>query len=287
MPTLIHKFKLLTHKISEDDLMPWASMLTIYLLLSLFPIIMIITELISRFSLANPAILNYWTDLLPTDVYTTLRSIAEELVIEQDSTIIPTAVIITLWSASRGIMAIIKALNKAYGIRERRGYIRLRLLALSYTLGLILLIVITLSLIVFGNNIFGLVERWIALPAILTTLFAYLRYGLTVLFSLIFFIGLYNLCPSEKSGFYKVLPGALLASIGLIGISTIFSVYINYFSNLSYLYGSLTSFIIVILWLFIVSVVIMVGGEVNAVFSTQLLSSKENESTSPSSCKKP
>lgn len=270
MLTIIHKFKLLTRKISEDDILPWASLLTIYLLLSIFPIIMILTELVSRTSLANPALLNYWTDLLPTDVYKTLKSIAEELVVEQDSTIIPTAVIITLWSASRGMMAIIKALNKAYGIRERRSYFRLRLLALSYTLGLILLIVITLSLIVFGNNIFDLVDRSVDIPNILIILFGYLRYGLTVLFSLIFFIGLYNLCPSEKSGFYKVLPGALLASIGLIGISTIFSVYINYFSNLSYLYGSLTSFIIVILWLFIVSVVIMVGGELNAVFASQI-----------------
>lgn len=266
---MLDKLKTLIQKINDDDIMPWASMLTIYLLLSIFPLVIVLTEVVSRTSLNNPEILAYWTDLLPTDIYTTIKSIAEELVLKQDNSIIPAAIIITLWSASRGILAIIKALNKAYDIRESRGYIQLRLLAFSYTLGLILLIVLTLALIVFGNNILDLIGKQINIPDYMTTLISYLRYGLTVLFSLIFFIGLYNICPSQKVGFFKVLPGALLASIGLIGISTAFSIYIDYFSNLSYLYGSLTSFIIVIIWLFIVSVVIMVGGEVNAVFTPQ------------------
>ncbi len=260
-----HFFHLMK-KINEDDILPWASMLTIYLLLSIFPLMMILTEALSRFSLNNPELLAYWTDLLPPNIYSTLTSISEELVMRQSPTVIPTAALITLWSASRGILAIIKALNKAYGINEGRGYIRLRLLAFTYTLGLILLILLSLITIVFGNKILTLVTQKLTVPEQIEQIIGYLRYAVTLLFSLMFFIGLYNVCPSKKSGFHQVLPGAILATIGLTITSIGFSLYISYLGNLSYLYGSLSGFIVVILWLFVVSVLIMVGGEVNAIY---------------------
>lgn len=275
MLRLIAKIRLLSRKINQDDIMPWSSMLTIYLLLSIFPLVIVLTEVLSRTTLNNPELFAYWINLLPKSVFSTIESIAIELVGNQDSTIIPTALIITLWSSSRGILAIIKALNKAYNIKETRGYIRLRLLALSYTLGLVVLIVLVLFLVVFGNTLLSLVPASIQMPDSFSILIDALRYLLSVLFSFMFFVSLYNLCPSEKVGFVKVMPGALVASLGLIGVSMAFSFYINRISNLSYLYGSLTSVVILILWLFLVSVVIMVGGEVNAVFSSQI--GKENE----------
>lgn len=270
-----YKFWQLIRKIKEDDIIPWSSMLTIYLLLSIFPIIIILTALITRFSFYNPELLAYWTDLVPPNIYQTFRSISRELTMQQDSTVIPTATIITVWSASRGILAIIKALNKAYNIHENRGYIRLRVLAFYYTVGFITLIALALALVVFGNNLLSLILNWVTIPDPIQTLIGYMRYVVTVMFSLLFFISLYNVCPSEKTGIRKVLPGAVFASVGLIGISTVFSLYLDVFSDLSYLYGSLTGFIIVILWLFVVSVVIMVGGEINAVFFIDLPSSRK------------
>lgn len=270
MLVLIAKLRILTKKINEDDIMAWSSMLTIYLLLSIFPLVIVLTEVLSRTTLNNPEFFAYWINLLPDTVFSTIENIATELVGNENRTIIPTALIISLWSASRGILAIIKALNKAYNIQETRSYIRLRLLAFSYTLGLVVLIVLVLFLVVFGTALLGLVPDFLQIPTSFSLIIDALRYLLPVLFSFLFFISLYNLCPSVKVGFVKVLPGALVASIGLIGVSMVFSLYVNRISNLSYLYGSLTSVVILILWLFIVSVVIMVGGEVNAVFSSQI-----------------
>ncbi len=275
MQEFIVKLRTLTKKIKEDDIMPWSSMLTIYLLLSIFPLVIVLTEVLSRTTLNNPELFAYWINLLPETVFSTIENIATELVGNQSRTIIPTALIITLWSASRGILAIIKALNKAYNIKETRGYVRLRLLAFSYTIGLVVLIVLVLFLVVFGNTLLGLVPEFLHIPDFFSILIDAVRYLFTVLFSFIFFVSLYNLCPSVKISFVKVLPGALVASIGLIGVSMVFSIYVNRISNLSYLYGSLTSVVILILWLFIVSVVIMVGGEVNAVFSSQIGSKNE------------
>lgn len=268
MKNILRKLPILIRKINDDDIMPWASMLTLYLFLSIFPIIIVLTEVLSRTTLNNPELLSYWLELMPKSVNETINSIALELVGKQNTSVIPTAVIITLWSASRGMMAIISALNKAYNVKEYRSFIHLRLLAFFYTIGLMLLIVLTLVLIVFGSALINLIPDWLAIPDGLYALISTLRYGIPVLLGFVFFVSLYNACPTESIGFKKVLPGALLASIGLIGISILFSFYINHLTNLSYLYGSLTSVITLILWLFIVSVVIMVGGEVNAVFSS-------------------
>lgn len=270
MRAIYNKFRVLSRKINDDDIMAWASMLTIYLLLSIFPLIIVMTEVLSRTTLNNPELLSYWLDLLPESVLLTINNIAEGLIGQHDNTVIPTALIITLWSASRGMMAIIKALNKAYEVKEKRHFLQLRLLAFAYTLGLIILIVMTLALVVFGNTLLGLVPDWVVIPKGLSQILSATQYGIPILFSFLFFISLYNLSPSETIGFRKVLPGALLASFGLMGISIAFSFYINQLSNLTVLYGSLTSFIILILWLFTVSTVIMVGGEVNAVFSSEI-----------------
>ncbi len=268
MSKIVNQFKLLFHKIKDDDIMPWSSMLTIYLLLSLFPIIIIITEIISRASFNDPLVISYWVDLFPKPIYESFQAISVDIVKNDNATIIPIAIIITFWSSSRGILAIIKALNKAYEVKETRNYFQLRFLAVLYTLGLIFLIVISLALIVFGNNLYTLAMDVINLPLALEGLFSILRFVLTILFAFMFFMALYNLPPTVKVGFWKVLPGSIFASVGLIGISYAFSLYVQFFSNLSYLYGSLTGFIIIILWLFIVSVMIMVGGEINAVFSS-------------------
>lgn len=257
----------LVKKINKDEIIPWASMLTLYLLLSLFPMILILTEIISRITIADSKLTEYWSSILPEPVYDLVIGIATDAVAASSQALIPTAAVIALWSASRGMLAIIKVLNKAYQIEETRGYIHLRLLAFTYTVGLIMLILISLILVVFGNYLFGLLQNYWSLPLFILPLVRILRFALSMTFYMFFFVGLYNLSPTVQIGLVKVLPGALFSSLGIISVSIGFSFYLKYFSNLSYLYGSLTSIIILILWLFLVSITIMIGGEINAVFS--------------------
>ena len=261
----------LTRKVKNDDVMPWAALLTLYLLLSLFPLIIVMTDILARVTINDSEILKYLVAYLPTPVYDTLKLIVGDIIANHTNALIPTALVIAIWSASRGMMAIIKALNKAYDIKETRHYIQLRFLALVYTIGLILTILLSLGLVVFGSYLFNLLTNTLQIPAFITPLFTVLRLVIQLLFSCFFFVALYNLSPTISLGFYKVLPGAITTSLGILAISSLFSIYVRYFSNLSYLYGSLTGIIILILWLFLVSMVIMIGGEINAVFSKKKL----------------
>lgn len=191
-------------KIKEDDVFAWASMLTLFLLLSIFPIIILVTDLITRLSLNDPNITSYLIDMLPGPVFDTIKAISDDIKFNQSSSVIPTAIILALWSASRGgVLAIIHALNKAYEVKETRSYIRLRALALLYTLSFLVLIFITLLLVVFGNNIYNFIDANVDLPNFLDPLFSFLRFGVTLTFSMIFFLFLYNLPPTIKIGIKK------------------------------------------------------------------------------------
>ncbi|MDF1618387.1 YihY/virulence factor BrkB family protein [Petrocella sp. FN5] len=266
MAEFIKKLKQLFTKIDHDDITAWASMLTLFLMLSLFPLIILITDFVASTSFNDPAVTDYLIAILPAPIFETIQNIATDIELNRSTKVIPAALLVTAWAASKGILAIIQALNKAYDVVETRSYIKLRFLALFYTLGFILLIVLSLILIVFGNTIYGLIESNITVPEFISPIVIFLRFTITIVLSMIFFIFLYNLSPTVKVGFIKVLPGAVFSSLGLVAASSAFSIYVKYSTSLSYLYGSLTGFMALILWLFFISLIIMVGGEINAVF---------------------
>ncbi|WP_125135921.1 YihY/virulence factor BrkB family protein [Petrocella atlantisensis] len=266
MTEFIGKLKQLIDKIEKDDIMAWASMLTLFLLLSLFPLIILITDFVASTSFNDPNITEYLIGILPAPIFETIQTIAIDIEQNRSTQVIPAAIIIAMWAASKGILAIIQALNKAYDVVETRSYIKLRFFALLYTLGFILLIVLSLLLIVFGNTIYSFIENYITLPVFISPIVNLLRFTITMIFSMIFFVFLYNLSPTVQVGVVKVLPGSIFSSFGLIIASSAFSIYVKYSTSLSYLYGSLTGFMALVLWLYFISIIIMVGGEINAVF---------------------
>lgn len=267
MKAFFKKLQYFNKKIQKDDVFAWASMLTLYLLLSIFPIIILVTELVTRSSLNDPEVTGFLITMMPTPVFEAIEAIANDIELNRSASIIPISALVAFWSASRGMLAIIKALNKAYDVKETRNYFKLRALALIYTLGFLVLIIATLLLVVFGNNIFNFLATNINLPEFLSPLFDVVRFFVTIVFSMFFFLFLYNLSPTITIGIKKVLPGAILSSLGLIGSSSAFSLYVRVSKSLSYLYGSLTGFMILVIWLFLISVLIMIGGEVNVLFS--------------------
>ena len=266
MTDFSEKLKKLFKKINDDDITAWASMLTLFLMLSLFPLIILITDFVASTSFNDPNNTAYLIGILPPSVFETIEAIATDIEVNRSTKVVPAALLMTAWASSQGILAIIQALNKAYDVTETRSYLKLRFLALFYTLGFILLIVLFLLLIVFGNTIFSFIESNINLPELISPIVYLLRFIIPAVFSMIFFLFLYNLSPTVQVGVIKVLPGSIFSSLGLIIASSAFSIYVKYSVSLSYLYGSLTGFIASIIWLYFISIIIMEGGEINAVF---------------------
>lgn len=268
-------FKELMKRYNDDQVSAMATKLTFYIVLSAFPLTIVILEIIRITKVTNTSLFLDLTEFFPDAVMNFVQFIFTDVSVNNSGTILPVAILIALWSSSRGINALIQSLNRAYRVKEKRNFIIIRLMAFVYTIAFLLILILTGALIIFGNRIYQFAVSFVTVPAYLELSVDIIRYAFTILLSIAFFNGLYNVVPIKGNKFMSALPGTVVATVGWIGISALFSIYVNLSTSLSYMYGSLTDIIIVLLWLYIISIVTIIGGEINAIFGSM----KESKST--------
>ncbi|MCT4599015.1 MAG: YihY/virulence factor BrkB family protein [Vallitalea sp.] len=257
----------LIKRIQSDDITAWASKLTFYILLSIFPFLLFLMQILSYTSLSNIDVIYQFKDIIPNEIFDIIGFITTDIEKNQSDTVLSLAIIVTIWAASKGIMAVITTLNKAYREKETRSYIFLRLLAFIYTIAFAVVLLLTFLLIIFWNKLLNIAFSYIYLPTALEGVIDFIRIIFAMMLLFLFFILLYNASPNKKISIKEVVPGSILATIGWLGMSFIFSYYIDNLGNFSYMYGSLASIIILLIWLYLCSIIILVGGELNAITS--------------------
>jgi membrane protein len=264
---IIHLGKDYLLRIQEDDISAWAAKLAFFILLSIFPFVIFLMEILNHISVDNESIATL-TQFFPPEIVSVLAYIVEDITkVETSSSVLPIAIIVTIWSSSKGIMAIIGGLNMAYKEKETRSYLYLRALSLIYTIAFAVIILMTLGFIVFGNKIIALLMTHIPILAEWEYTIDLIRIISSIILSFLFFMMLYNATPNRKILIRDVMPGAIFATISWNITSFLFSLYVNKSNSFSYMYGSLTGIIILLLWLYISSIIIMLGGEFNAIIS--------------------
>ena len=168
-----------------------------------------------------------------------------------------------------------KAVNRAFDLEEDRPYFKLKGLSILFTLGIFLTLIVALGLVVFGETIFKVLFASYTGPMLV--IWKTFQLLIPLVFMILIFTMLYKWSPSIKKGIkiktMESLPGAMFASIGWVLLSIVFSFYVNNFSNYSKTYGSLGGVIAFLLWLYMSSIIIVLGAEVNAT----LLSMKDDE----------
>lgn len=269
-------FDSLFKHIRSDDLSALASKMTFFILLSIFPFFIFLFEILKHTSLKTAILMSEVREFFPIEIVSFIQTILTDIQKSETSTgLISIAVILYLWSASKGIMAIIQGLNRSYRIKETRGTFILRCLSVLYTGALAILLLITFALVILGNNILSLIDEKIFLPFSTELLI----YGIKTLFSLVFgfffFMLLYNSTPNKKILFREAAPGAAFSTLGWIVASYGFSYYIQRSNSISVMYGSLSGVIALMIWLYIICNIILIGGEINAILFTEFSRSKE------------
>jgi membrane protein len=214
------------------------------------------------------AILAALTNIFPTTINPLIINIIQEIYDKASGTIISITAITSLWSASRGILAIVKGLNSVYGIKETRGYLRLRILSALYTIIFAVMMIITLVILVFGNRLYIWIEAKFPLLRNLALLIISMRTMVGLCILVLFFLLMYIAIPNRKTKIYKELPGALVTSAGWMGFSYLFSFYIDNMGNYSNMYGSLTVIVLFMLWFYFCMYILFIGGEINIVLSS-------------------
>lgn len=184
------------------------------------------------------------------------------------SSLLSISLIFTMLAASGGFAAIIKGLNKAYNFEENRGFIKVKIISILYTLGLAIMVLASVILLLFGHVLWLMLIRYAGVSSDGQLLWDVVRYAFAFLAMIFGFAILYRYTPAKRLSWKSVMPGSIFTAFSWNVVSIFFSLYINNFNSYSRVYGSIGAIIMLMTWLLLVSVLIMLGGEINAVIDS-------------------
>jgi membrane protein len=257
------------HGIQEDDLFGRASELAYNFLLALFPLLLFMLTLFglfaSRSNELQSSLLSYFADFLPPSAFQLLKAITIEMAANATSGKLTFGIILTLWFASGGMSSMISTLDAVYHVRESRGWLWGRVIALGLTIAILTLLMTSLFIVLVGGHF----SDWIAIKLHLTSIILVAWKGLqwvavvlflTLAFSLVYYFG-----PSQdQRRWHWITPGSIFGEFLWLAASAGLRVYLHFFNTYTATYGSLAAMMILLVWLYIAGLSFLIGGEINA-----------------------
>lgn len=254
----------LVDRFIKDDVSGMSAQLAYYFLLSIFPFFIFAFTLIGYMPISTENALTIIRIIAPEKVTELLESNLHSFLNTRRGWLLFLSLAGTLWTSSSAIHAIIVALNRAYGVADERSYFTSRLLAILFTIGMVLAIFMTLILPVFGKMIETFFTSRMHIPYYILFTWRLLRWVVSLLFLFSLFAFLYYFAPKCNVNGKVAIVGALFAGFGWLAVSYGFSYYVNNFSNYSLTYGSLGGVIILMIWFYLSAMILILGGQINA-----------------------
>ncbi|EPG1309524.1 YihY/virulence factor BrkB family protein [Listeria monocytogenes] len=251
-------------RVGRNDVSGNAAQLAYYMLFSIFPMLLIAATLLAYLHIDKDSVFNMIKEFAPDQIMDFLEENLNNLLTQKNGGLLSIGIIATLWSASNGMNAVMKSLNKAYGVTNKRNYVVQRLLSMFFTLAMLATVGATLLLLVFGQQIGMFLINHLNFSEDFLSFWNNLRWTVTLIVIFVVFTFLYWVAPNRHSTLISVLPGALFSTIGWTVASVGFAYYVNNFGNYSATYGSIGVIIILMLWFYLTGIILMIGGELNA-----------------------
>ncbi|HAM1617735.1 TPA: YihY/virulence factor BrkB family protein [Listeria monocytogenes] len=251
-------------RVGRNDVSGNAAQLAYYMLFSIFPMLLIAATLLAYLHIDKDSVFNMIKEFAPDQIMDFLEENLNNLLTQKNGRLLSIGIIATLWSASNGMNAVMKSLNKAYGVTNKRNYVVQRLLSMFFTLAMLATVGATLLLLVFGQQIGMFLINHLNFSEDFLSFWNNLRWTVTLIVIFVVFTFLYWVAPNRRSTLISVLPGALFSTIGWTVASVGFAYYVNNFGNYSATYGSIGVIIILMLWFYLTGIILMIGGELNA-----------------------
>lgn len=264
-------FSLFGKKITHDAVAAFSAQTAFFIIISAFPFLVLIVSVLEKIPFISADMMYNVMDIFPRTVMEYMENIIKEICSGNSVAIISISAAVLLWSASKGVTSIMRGLNFIYKIDEKRNFLETRLVSVGYTIGFVVYIVLTLIFIFGGGMLSSLLKSRLPENLFFTVIYRIVSFLgklmlLTVLFGLVYLI-----VPKRKATIKSQLPGAVLSALGWLGYSWFYSFYTDHLAGNSYVYGSLTSIILIMLWLYVCMYIFFIGGEVNSIISGEEL----------------
>ena len=232
-----------------------------FFFLSLMPMVILICTIIPYTPLTQKNLMEAIADIMPERIDSLVSSIVDDMY-EKSAGVMSVAAITTLWSAGKGMLALMRGLNAVHDVVEERNYFLVRLISSFYTFVMLIMVVLSLFIMVFGSFLINVLLKYVPQLEGLFGILEAFRFVVVWLVLAVLFMGIYAYVPNRKLSFWEQMPGAVFTAVVWSVFSWGFSLYVNHTGIFS-TYGSLAIIVIVMLWLYFCMYIVMIGAHIN------------------------
>jgi len=263
----LNHFKLfiieLFNQVMKNDILSLSNALAYKIVISVFPFLVFLMTILGFLNLDTSELEYQLAQSLPSEVMEIINVFIEEVIDTKNVSLMSTSLFIAIFSAANGLKAILRGINRAYGLKDSRGLIAIWATSIGLVFIFTISVVTTILLIVFGNNIIDFLAIKYELPYKFVASLNVLAYIITSLTLITTTMVVYKFSCCKRISIRSVFPGAFVTVVFWILLSKLFNLYIMNFARYSLVYGSVGGIIIFLFWLNMLLVVLLVGCNIN------------------------
>lgn len=256
--------KLALRRFGDAELGATAASLAFYSLLSMFPMLILLGNLLPLFGFSYDGVSDYLGQVVPSSIMTWINPVIHDLLNSTSGSALSIGAIATLYAASLGVNGLKNGFNKAYGVPAPANFVVQRLVSMLMIFTLILLLGGVMIAFTFGRQflewivpLFGLSDNWL-------NTFNTLRWPVTLAALIVVILVLDYFLPNVRIAFWTILPGGIFTIAGWLGLAQVFSLYMRYFGARFSSYGTIGTFMVLLLWLNFSAMLLLIGAVINA-----------------------
>lgn len=255
--------KIFIKRVFAHGIMGRGAELAYYFLFSFLPLIIFVAALISVMQI-DISSFNGLEKLIPEDVLRIISEYYRYIFGAQNTGLMISGLTLSIYFSSSAVRSLMRGLDVAYHVEENRPFIRKLIMSIFFAVILLLMISLSMVVLVAGGKIIELIVFVFPEYAGFEFVTNILRFALPTIPMLFVLTLLFMFVPNHKVKFREAIPGALFSLLAWMVVSAIFSFYVSTMGNYSVLYGSLGAIIVLMLWFYIIGIIFVMGGELNA-----------------------
>ena len=239
-----------------------ASSIAFFFFMALIPLLILLASIVPFFGIEVEHVIRFFQEIFPDDSAQFSGGIIREA-FDYSTAAFSFSALMLLWTASRGVSALIEGLNSVYDVEENRKFLKLTALSFGYTIALMAFLC-TAIYFIFSGKTRSVLKEFFPQVQLQSATVTYFEFLALLLVGILFFCLVFKFLPSGKREILRQLPGAFIASAGWVVFSMGFRVYVNLFNSFTRFYGSLATVILLLFWFYWIFFILLTGGYVNA-----------------------
>ena len=273
-------FKMFFRHYGMAEVSSSAIVLAYYSLLSIFPAVIVLGNILPLVGLSADTVLNYLSTAIPSTVYNFIKPLISDFLRNGSGGLLSIGAVVTLWSTSQAVAAFQRSVNRAYGVAQDQNAIVNRIVSFVWMVVVIAIMAVIIIFFSIGQMLLEQLQPIIHIDMGLINLVASVKWPITFAGLFIALSLLYYFVPNARVKVRYIVTGALLSTFLWMMLSQVFSIYTHLFARTVTSYKTIGVFIVMMIWLDLSGMIVMIGATLNATIQ-DLFEGKIEEKNQP------